>query len=87
VFGRIDVWDAATQDAYGQMCLARAHELVASTPERLHAWAPLPTIGLSEVARLGFIAARIAEQLARFGAHLEERRRQSEWLVEQLALD
>ena len=38
-------------------------------------------------ARLGFIAARIAEQTGGIDACLEERRRQSEWLVERLALD
>ena len=40
-----------------------------------------------ESARLGFIAARIAEELGGVDAHLEERSRQSEWLVERLALD
>jgi hypothetical protein len=73
------------RDAYSKMCIARAHELVAEAPE-VAGWAPPPTIGFSEAARLGFIAARIAEQLGGFDANRDERRRQSEWLVERLAL-
>ena len=43
-------------------------------------------IALVESARLGFIAATIAEQLDGIEGHLAERERQSEWLVEHLAL-
>lgn len=82
---RVDAWDDAARDAYSQMCIARAHELVAEAPE-VATWAPPSTIGLWEAARLGFIAARIAEQLGGFDANLDERRRQSEWLVERLSL-
>lgn len=84
---RIDAWDASMREAYGQMCFGRAHELVASSEGRLKDWAPTSEIALAESARLGFIAATIAERLAGVGAHLEERRGQSEWLVENLALD
>lgn len=83
---RIDGWNEATCAEYSTMCVARAHELVAAAPE-LGDWAPPPSIALGEAARLGFIAARIAEQLGGLDAHFEERRRQSEWLVERLALD
>src|SRR5262245_46325788 len=82
----VEAWNADTREAYGQMCFARAHELVAKSNGRLDSWAPMSGISFSESARLGFIAATIAEQLAGFDAHLEERRRQSEWLVENLAL-
>jgi len=84
---RVDAWNADTREAYGQMCVARAHELVAKSQSRLESWAPTSGISFSESARLGFITATIAEQLAGFDAHLEERRRQSEWLVEHLTLD
>ena len=84
---RIEAWDASVRDAYGQMCFARAHELIAASEGRLDDWAPTSEIALAESARLGFIAATIAERLAGIGAHLEERKRQSEWLVENLALD
>jgi hypothetical protein len=83
---RIDAWNDATREAYGQMCFARAHELVAAAGGRLDGWAPTAEIALFESARLGFIAATIAEQLNGFDAHLEERKRQSEWLVEHLTL-
>jgi hypothetical protein len=83
---RIDAWNDATRQAYGQMCFARTHELVEAAGGRLDGWAPTSEISLAESARLGFIAATIAEQLAGFDAHLAERRRQSEWLVGHLAL-
>jgi len=83
---RIERWNEATREDYSRMCVARAHELIAGAPE-LRGWAPPPSIKLSEAARLGFIAARIAEQAGAIDAYLDERRRQSEWLVKQLALD
>ena len=83
---RIDAWNTTAREAYGRMCIARAHELVAAAPERLDGWAPPPEIA-PESARVGYIAARIAEELGGVEAHLEERRRQSEWLVAQLELE
>jgi hypothetical protein len=79
------------RDAYGQMCFARAHELVASdcvaSDCSLENLAPTSEIAFAESARLGFIAATIAERIGGVGGHLEERRRQSEWLVAHLGLD
>jgi hypothetical protein len=83
---RIDAWDADTREAYGRMCVARALELVAEAPDRLGGWAPTLDMAL-ESARVGFIAARIAEELRGAAAFLEERTRQSAWLVAQLGLD
>jgi hypothetical protein len=83
---RIEEWNPATRAAYGEMCLARAHELVGDAPASLAAWAPPPVIEPTESARLGFIAARIAEELGGSEAHADERRRQSAWLVEHLGL-
>ena len=82
---RVESWDEAMREAYSQMCFARAGELSATNAE-VASWAPPPTIGLWEAARLGFIVARIAEQVGGIAAHLEERERQSEWLVERLGL-
>ncbi|HYX77420.1 MAG TPA: hypothetical protein VE757_09620 [Gaiellaceae bacterium] len=83
---RIDRWNETTREAYSRMCFARARELIDTAPD-LADWEPPPSIELSEAARIGFIAARIAEQLGGVEAYLDERRRQTEWLVEQLALD
>jgi hypothetical protein len=83
---RIDAWDETTRRAYEQMCIARAGELVAPAPPQIAAGAPTPEQQLGGPALLGFIAAQIAELLGGADAYLEERRRQSEWLVERLAL-
>jgi hypothetical protein len=83
---RIDAWSVRTHEAYGRMCVARAAELAEADPARLDAWKPSADMAL-EPARVGFIAARIAEELGGAIAYLDERRRQSDWLVEHLALD
>ena len=83
----IDAWDAEAIEAYGQMCADRARALAATAPTRVGNWAPSQDIGLAESARLGFIAARIAEQLSGIEAYRAERARQSAWLVERLGLD
>ena len=70
---RVDGWDDRTREAYGQMCFSRANELAAAASGQLDGWAPGPEIGLSESARLGFIAALIAELVDGPAAHLEER--------------
>lgn len=83
---RIDAWDAETREAYGRMCFVRAHELAAGAHGALDDWAPPPEIAFAESARLGYIAALLADLVEGFDAHLRERRRQSDWLVEHLAL-
>ena len=82
---QISAWNESTREEYGHMCLSRVRELVATAPEQLDGWTPPPETA-PESARVGFIAARIAEELGGVEAYLEERRRQSEWLVEHLAL-
>ena len=57
---------------------ARATSWSRPRPTARRLGARRPEIGLSESARLGFIAARIAEQLGGPDAHLEERKRQSD---------
>jgi hypothetical protein len=84
---RIDAWNEESRLAYAQMCIARAGELVADAPQEIAAWAPTPQQQLGGSAQLGFMTAQVAELLGGPDAYLEERRRQSEWLVERLALD
>ena len=83
---RMGAWDEATRESYSRMCVERAHALVAATPA-LRNWAPPPAIGLWEAARLGFIAARIAQEAGGTEAYLDERRRQAGWLSERLGID
>jgi len=84
---RIDTWNEQSRLAYGQMCIGRAGELVADAPSEIAAWAPTPEQQFGGAAQLGFMVAQVAELLGGADAYLEERRRQSEWLVEHLALD
>lgn len=84
---RIDAWNADTREAYSQMCIARAAELAAARPEVLLEWAPPAEMSAAGPALMGFIAARIAEQVGGVGAYMEERMRQSAWLVDELGLD
>lgn len=82
---RIEGWDDATREAYTQMCRDRANELVTAEPQRVGAWAPRPeTAG---AAMLGFMAARIAEEIGGIDGYVEERMRQSAWLADRLGLD
>jgi hypothetical protein len=82
---RIDDWNDQTRQAYSEMCIARARELAAAAPEPLDSWAPAPDMAEGP-ALLSFIAARIAEQLGGADAYVDERRRQSAWLVERLSI-
>jgi hypothetical protein len=82
---RVKRWNDKTRERYSQRCLARCAELAASEPERLAAWPPPHTGG--GPALLGFIAARMAEELGGVPAYMEERGRQSAWLADLLDLD
>jgi hypothetical protein len=84
---RIEAWNERTRDEYSQMCIARAGEVAASAPERVADWAPRVEDAAAGPALMGFMAARIAEQLGGVEAYVEERRRQSDWLTDRLALD
>jgi len=82
---RVTAWNDKARDEYSRRSLARAGELAASAPERLAAWPPPHTGG--GPALLGFIAARMAEELGGVHAYMEERGRQSAWLADLLELD
>lgn len=81
---RIDAWDADARDAYSQMCVARATELAA---DGLDPWTPTSEDHAGGPALVGYVTARIAEQLGGVEAYVDERMRQSAWLVERLGLD
>ena len=83
---RVERRDAARRT---RRCASRARTSSSpAAPERLGGWAPPPEIAARRRRPSSASStARIAEQLGGTDAHLEERRRQSEWLVEQLELD
>jgi hypothetical protein len=85
---RIEAWDEGVADRYVRMCADRAHELAQSASPPLEQWEAAIEPSVREgPALLGFMAARIAEELDGPEAYDTERARQTEWLVEQLGLD
>jgi hypothetical protein len=67
------------------MCADRAHELARGAA--LGEWDAIVEPSVPEgPALLGFIAARIAEEISGPEAYRSERRRQAEWLAERLGL-
>jgi hypothetical protein len=83
---RIDEWNAETSREYSRRCIARGEELASASAETA-AWAPGPEHAEAGPALTGFIAARIAERIGGVDAYIEERKRQSAWLVELLGLE
>jgi hypothetical protein len=84
---RIDAWEQR-RDAYTRMCADRAHELVRAAPPELAHWDSVVEPSIPEgPALLGFLAARIAEEIeGSADAYHAERARQARWLVERLGL-
>lgn len=84
---RIDAWEEGVRDRYTRMCAARAHELARGVSPPLEQWEAVVEPSIPEgPALLGFVAARIAEEIHGPEAYWAERARQTEWLVEQLRL-
>jgi hypothetical protein len=84
---RIEAWDEEQRDAYTRMCADRAHELAGGASPPLEDWAAVIEPSISEgPALLGFVAARIAEEISGVEAYHAERARQTDWLVERLGL-
>jgi hypothetical protein len=82
---RIEAWDDAFRDEYTRMCADRAHELARGAS--LDEWDAVIEPSVPEgPALLGFVAARIAEEISGPDAYMAERRRQAEWLAERLGL-
>ena len=83
---RIEAWDAL-REAYTRMCAGRAHELAGSVAPRLDGWEAVIEPSIPEgPALLGFVAARIAEEISGAEAYQAERERQAAWLRERLDL-
>lgn len=84
---RIDGWDGDAREAYTRMCADRAHELARGASPPLEDWDAVVEPSIPEgPALLGFVAARIAEEVSGGEAYQVERARQTDWLVERLGL-
>ena len=83
---RVFAWDDEAREAYSQMCISRAAKLAAASSRPLTSWAPPPAASTEGPARMGFIAARLAEEGGGLDAYLDERARQASWLVDRLSL-
>ena len=84
---RIDAWDGEVRDAFTRMCADRAHELARGDSPPLHEWEAVVEPSIPEgPALLGFVAARIAEEISGPEGYRAERARQTAWLVERLGL-
>jgi hypothetical protein len=82
---RIGAWEDGVCDAYTRMCADRAHALAAEAG--LPRWEAVVEPSIPEgPALLGFVAARIAEEIAGRDAYHAERARQADWLAERLGL-
>jgi hypothetical protein len=85
---RIEAWDDPVLDAYTRMCADRAHDLAISASPPLEGWDAVVEPSVTEgPALLGFIAARIAEEISGPEGYRAERARQTGWLIERLGLD
>lgn len=82
---RVEAWDGGLRDAYTRWCADRGHELARTASPPLDNWddtiEPLVPEG---PAVLGFVAARIAEEIAGLDGYRAERIRQADWLTERL---
>ena len=84
---RVEAWDDDRRASYTRMCAARALELARSTSPPLHDWEAVVEPSLPEgPALLGFVAARISEEISGVAAYDAERARQADWLAQYLGL-
>lgn len=84
---RVEAWDDDFRAEYTRMCADRAHELANSVSPPLSRWEAVVEPSIPEgPALLGYVAARIAEELGGPEAYHAERARQTEWLTERLRL-
>jgi hypothetical protein len=84
---KVAAWTDVARGEYTRMCADRAHALAVGASPPLTEWDAVIEPSLPEgPALLGFVAARIAEERGGVAAYLEERDRQSAWLVERLGL-
>ena len=84
---RVEAWDDDLRETYTRMCADRAHELALGESPPLDAWDAVVEPSVREgPALLGFVAARIAEEISGPEAYHTERARQTQWLAERLGL-
>ena len=84
---RLDAWQADVRDVYTRMCADRGHELAQAATPSLDAWEAAIEPSIPEgPALLGFVAARIAEEISGPSAYRAERVTQADWLAERLDL-
>ncbi len=84
---RIEAWDEL-RDTYTRMCADRGHELALGHSPPLSDWDAVIEPSVREgPALLGFVAARIAEEISGVEAYHAERDRQTAWLTERLGLE
>jgi hypothetical protein len=82
---QIAAWDEQAYDDYTRMCADRAHELARS--QGFDNWEAVIEPSVREGgALLGFVAARIAEEMDGEEGYHRERASQTEWLVDRLGL-
>lgn len=82
---RIEAWDERAYNEYTRMCADRAHELARG--HGLENWDAVIEPSVPEGgALLGFVAARIAEEIDGEDGYHRERAGQTDWLVERLQL-
>lgn len=83
----LETWDDELRDIYTRMCADRAHDLALGASPPLEEWDAVVEPSVPEgPALLGFVAARIAEEISGTEAYYSERARQTQWLVERLGL-
>ena len=82
---RIPAWEDGIREEYTRMCADRAHELARGAS--LGRWDEVVEPSIPEgPALLGFVAARIAEEISGREGYTAERESQAGWLVERLGL-
>jgi len=83
----VEAWDDELRDAYTRMCADRAHALALGALPPLQALDAVIEPSVPEgPALLGFVAARIGEEISGTAAYHAERARQTEWLVGRLGI-
>ena len=88
ILRRIEAWDEGLRDVYTRMCADRAHELAQSVTPPLESWDAVVEPSVREgPALLGFVAARISEEISGPEAYYAERANQAHWLAERLGLE
>ena len=84
---RIEAWDDDLRTEYTRVCADRAHELALGQSPALENWDAVVEPSVREgPALLGFVAARIAEEISGLDGYRAERTRQVRWLAERLSL-